>query len=150
MEHVFQKEVQYTNDYGEHYLTITRYQQYVYAKWKGHVSTKEVITAATAFLEDLRQHHCPRLLNDKSEVTGDWQEANDWLEYDWLPKAYEAGLRCIAHIYSLSMFSQLAAIDLRQRISPPLKMKNFTEFDSAFTWIQNCRTEDEQAPLPEL
>ncbi|NEM98148.1 hypothetical protein [Pontibacter burrus] len=48
------------------------------------------------------------------------------------------------------MFNQLAAVDLRQRISPPLKMKNFAEIESALTWIQDCNTEDEQAPLPEL
>ncbi|NEM98149.1 hypothetical protein [Pontibacter burrus] len=62
MEHVFQEKVRYTNDHDEHYLAISHHKQYqyVYAKWEGHVSPKEVITAATTFLEDLRQHHCPR------------------------------------------------------------------------------------------
>ena len=116
------------------------------AKWHGHVTADEVIEAASGYLAYLQQYPCSKLLNDKSNVTGDWQDANDWLEYDWLPKAYDAGLRCMAHIYSLSMFSQLSALDLQQRVVPPLQMKNFTDFDTALNWVLHC--ENNEKPLP--
>lgn len=128
------------NAQGEHFLTLTRRDKYVYAKWEGHITSDDVIKAALRFLEYIQEYPCSKLLNDKSEVTGDWQDANDWLEYDWLPKAYDAGLRCLAHIYSYSMFSQLAARELRERITPPMLMKNFMDFDAAEKWVLECKT----------
>jgi len=134
------------NAQGEHFLTLSRRPEYVYAKWKGHISADEVIKAAKTFLEYIKEQPCAKLLNDKSEVTGDWQDANDYLEYEWLPAVYKAGLRCMAHIYSYSMFSQLSARDLRDRVDPPLLMKNFMDFDAAETWLIKCRT---TCPLPQ-
>ncbi|MEJ8756107.1 hypothetical protein WG947_03805 [Pontibacter sp. H259] len=128
------------NDQGEKYVTFSQRPDYIFAKWKGHITADDVINAAKSFLAFIKEHPCGKFLNDKSEVTGDWQDANDWLEYEWMPAVYKAGLRCMAHIYSYSMFSQLSARDLRARIDPPLLMKNFMEFDAAETWLHNCRT----------
>lgn len=135
-------EINIANAQGEHYLTITQLSSYTYAKWNGHVTSDDVIKAAKIYLKYIQEHPCSRLLNDKSDVTGDWQEANDWLEFDWLPAVYKAGLRCLAHVYSLSMFSQLSARDLRDRVMPPLLMKNFVDFESAEKWVLNCNPQN--------
>jgi len=71
-------------------------------------------------------------------VTGDWQDVNDWIQFEWLPKATEAGLRCFAHVYSQNMFSRLSARDLFMRVSPQLQMQNFYEREAAETWIMQC------------
>lgn len=133
-------QVKVVNAQGEHFLTITQREQYVYAKWKGHISADEVVKGAKTFLEFLYSHPNQKLLNDKSDVTGDWQDANDWIEFDWLPKIYAAGLRCLAHIYSYSLFSQLSANDLQKRIEPLFPMKNFMDFDAAEEWLNTCDT----------
>ena len=133
-------QVKVVNAQGEHFLTLIQREQYVYAKWEGHITADDVIKAAKTFLEFMQEHPTQKLLNDKSNVTGDWQDANDWLQFDWLPKVYAAGLRCIAHVYSYSMFSQLAANDLQKRIKPLFPMKNFINFDTAEEWVLNCDT----------
>ncbi|MBR0569203.1 hypothetical protein KB205_01165 [Microvirga sp. STS03] len=126
------------NRQGESYLTITWHRHYTLAKWHNHIVADDVIKGAKAFLDFIREHPCPKLLNDKSEATGDWLEANDWLEFEWLPAVYKAGLRCMAHVYSHSMFSQLSARDLRGRVAPPLHMKNFLDFRTAEKWVLSC------------
>lgn len=120
---------------GEAYVTIQRKQDYIEAKWQGHITADNVVCAAQAFLELIRKEPCTKLLNDKSEVTGDWQEANDWLQFEWLPQVLQAGLRYIAHVYSFSMFSRLAARELQERISPRLSMKNFSVRHEAEDWL---------------
>lgn len=120
---------------GDLYVTIQRKQDYIEAKWQGHITADDVVCAAQAFLELLREDPCSKLLNDKSEVTGDWQEANDWLQFEWLPQVLGAGLRYMAHVYSFSMFSKLAARDLEERITPQLSMKNFYERRLAVEWL---------------
>ena len=129
------------NQQGNVYATISWHQHYIYVKWQGHITSDDVIAAAKAYLKLIEQHPCAKLFNDKSEVTGDWLDANDWLEFDWMPKVYKAGLRCMAHIYSNSMFSQLSAQDFSSRVVPPLQMATFTDFTTAEQWLLACNPE---------
>lgn len=130
---------------GEVYVTIQQKQEYIEAKWTGHITAGNVVCAAQAYLELLRSSGCPKLMNDKSDVTGDWQEANDWLQFEWMPKAIEAGLRCMAHVYSHNMFSRLSARELLTRLSPDLCMQNFYEREAAEIWLAGC---DPSGPAP--
>ena len=120
---------------GDVYVTIQRKQDYIEAKWQGHITADNVVCAAQAFLEVLRKDPCAKFLNDKSEVTGEWQDANVWLQFEWLPQVLRAGLRYMAHVYSISMFSRLAARELEERITPQLSMKNFYERRLAEEWL---------------
>ncbi|WP_245539662.1 hypothetical protein [Pontibacter roseus] len=132
------KPVELRDMLGNVYLTLLSKKDYLEAKWTGHITADDVVSAAQVHLELLRNGCHPKLLNDKSEVTGDWQDANDWLEFEWLPKAFASGLRCMAHVFSENMFSRLAAIDLQKRITPELCMENFNEREAAETWLINC------------
>ncbi|MBF9253966.1 hypothetical protein I2I11_11740 [Pontibacter sp. 172403-2] len=108
------------------------------AKWAGHITADDVVTAAKLAIKLLQKTPCHALLNDKGDVTGDWTEANDWLEFEWLPLVMQAGLRCMAHIYSDNMFSRLSARDLQQRITPTLQMQNFNDRLHAEMWLAQC------------
>ncbi|GAB3820570.1 hypothetical protein [Pontibacter rugosus] len=137
---------------GEVFVTLLQHDNYIEAKWTGHITANDVITACKAYLEVIQRHPCPGMLNNKSEVTGDWAEANDWIEFEWLPKAMYAGLRCLAHIYSSNMFSRLSARDLYLRVTPRLQMKNFMDHDTAIHWIQThlTSTGEETQPAPQV
>jgi hypothetical protein len=124
---------------GDVFLILQRKKEYIEAKWYGHITADDVITAAKAYLAVIQAQPCPKLLNDKSEVTGDWQEVNDWLEFDWFPKVSAAGLRCIAHVLSSNMFSRLSARDLSMRVAPPLQMATFNGRKSAEEWLAQNR-----------
>ncbi|MFD2245846.1 STAS/SEC14 domain-containing protein [Pontibacter ruber] len=124
---------------GDVFVTLQQKKDYIEAKWHGHITADDVVTAAKAYLELIQAHPCPKLLNDKTEVTGDWEEANDWLEFEWLPKVTAAGLRYFAHVFSENMFSRLSARDLAMRISPPLQMSAFEDRKAAESWLAECR-----------
>ncbi|WP_347158142.1 hypothetical protein [Pontibacter chitinilyticus] len=123
---------------GDSFVAFEKHDSWIEAKWAGHIVADDVVTAAKLLLQLLQKVPCYGLLNDKSEVTGDWQEANDWLEFEWLPQVLQAGLRCIAHVYSENMFSRLSARDLQQRLMPSLQMQNFSDHAHAMSWLQNC------------
>ncbi|MBD1396902.1 hypothetical protein H9Q13_06975 [Pontibacter sp. JH31] len=120
---------------GDVYVTIQQKEDYIEALWSGHITADDVVSAALAYLELVRRTGCPKLLNDKSAITGDWDEANDWLQFEWLPKVMAAGLRYMAHVYSQNMFSRLAARELQERISPKFCMSNFQERQAAERWL---------------
>ena len=140
--------IQLKNSLGDIYITITTTDNYIEAKWRGYVTADDVITAATNYLSYLQANPCDKLLNDKSDVTGDWIDANPWLEFEWLPLAVKAGLRCITHVYSSDMFSQLSARDLYLRLSPTLHTKTFTDREQAIIWLLACNTSISPASKP--
>lgn len=131
-----------TQQSGEVFLTMLLKPGYIEAKWNGHITAGDVVTASKAYLELIQEHPCPRLLNDKQNVTGDWTDANDWLEFEWMPQVVRAGMRCMAHVYSNNMFSRLSARDLYLRVTPRLQMSNFCDYDSAREWLLGCPSED--------
>ena len=127
------------HEQGDVFLMFTAKREYIEAKWFGHITANDVITAAKVYLELLKKYPNPRLLNDKTDVSGDWVDANDWLEFEWLPKAIDAGLRCFAHVYSPDLFSTLSSRDLYLRVIPDIQMENFLTRREAEVWIRNCR-----------
>lgn len=130
--------IQLRNSCGEIFISLIRNDNYIEAKWQGYITAEDVVAAASTYLSYIQLAPCPRLLNNKSDVSGDWIDANSWLEYEWLPQVVEAGLRCITHVYSSDMFSQLAVRDLYFRISPFLQIETFTDREQAINWLLTC------------
>lgn len=123
---------------GDLFVTFTHSQDYIEAKWTGHINADDVILTANLYLKLLLKTPSAKLLNDKSDVSGDWDDANDWLEFEWLPKALQSGLRCMAHVYSNNMFSILSARDMHQRLAPNVFIEKFNDRARAEAWLRAC------------
>jgi hypothetical protein len=135
---VWPEPLEVAHESGDVFVTFLLHTDYIEARWSGHITADDVITASKVYLVLLQDHPCSKLFNDKSNVTGDWQEANDWLEFEWMPKVLEAGLRCMAHVYSQNMFSRLSAHDMHHRFTSVLQMQNFYERAAAIHWLEQC------------
>lgn len=123
---------------GDVYFTLQQENDYTLAKWYGNITADDVVKASRTFLHFQKIYPCSKLLNDKSESTGDWQEANDWLEFEWVPAAVAAGLRCMAHIYSQSMITNFSEHDFLARPAPHLQLAEFTDLATAVKWLEQC------------
>ena len=136
---------------GDLFVTFIQNTNFIEAEWSGHITADDVVRAAQVYLALLQKTPVGGLLNNKAEASGDWVEANDWLEFEWLPKAVRAGLSCLAHIYSNNMFSMLSARDLLSRLSPRVRLSTFCEHDEAVSWLNSCLTamDGETLPLPQ-
>lgn len=120
---------------GDVFLTISLRQDCIEARWSGHVTADNIVTAANLYLALLQKTPATKLLNDKTDATGDWTEANDWLEFEWLPLAMKAGLNAIAYVYSDNMFSRLSSRDMIQRLKPSIWIKDFNDAALAQEWL---------------
>lgn len=132
--------IQLKNALGDVFISLIQHEHFIEAKWQGHLTADDVITAGTAYLAFLKKNPCPKLLNDKSDVSGDWTDADAWLEFEWLPQIIDAGLRCITHVYSDDMLSLISERDLYKMASPLLKMENFSDRDQAVNWLLSCNS----------
>ncbi|GAB3820573.1 hypothetical protein [Pontibacter rugosus] len=130
--------VELFNSQGNVFITLFQKKDFLVAKWHGHITSEDVIIAATAYEQLISQHSCAKLLNDKSDITGEWDDANDFLEFDWIPAVIDAGLLCMAHVYSQNMLSCSSEYELFLRAAPQLQVANFTELALAEQWLANC------------
>ncbi|WP_240675983.1 hypothetical protein [Botryobacter ruber] len=124
-----------THTAGDVFLTLRAENGFLEAKWTGHISAADVIKAAQVSIPILQAMHYQGLLNDKSEVSGEWYEANDWLQYEWMPKAVKAGLKYLAYVYSSNMLSLYSFRDFRSRIPPELQLRTFHTRTAAKVWL---------------
>jgi hypothetical protein len=111
-------------------------QQLLYVRWTGNITGPEVIRVATAAGPIQQKYHCPLLLNDKTDATGDWSDALPWLEYDWLPAAIEAGLRAFAYVFSPDMQNQIISIEFAEHVGRYLPIQLFYDVNSALEWLR--------------
>ena len=88
------------------------------------------------YVEMLRTEPCPKLLNDHTELTGGFTEANSWIEQVWTPLILDAGLRYFAQVLSPDIFGQLATQNLRMRIGEVFEMQMFGSLESAKNWLR--------------
>ncbi|RNI31040.1 hypothetical protein [Rufibacter latericius] len=106
-----------------------------YIKWSGHIHPDDVVAVAKMYLDLQQQKRCSKLLNDKSDVTGEWEDANDWLQFEWMPQATEMGLQFLAMVLSRDMHDLTTAQDLQRRISPNCQVALFNDISSAMHWL---------------
>ncbi|AKQ47661.1 hypothetical protein TH63_11605 [Rufibacter radiotolerans] len=109
----------------------------IYIKWEGHISAENVVEVAEKYLTLQRVMRCPKLLNDKRDVTGDWEEANDWLQYEWLPQVLETGLQYFAFVLPRDLHDLATAQDLERRLANTIKVGLFYDAGTAEQWLDS-------------
>ncbi|WP_375434741.1 hypothetical protein [uncultured Hymenobacter sp.] len=111
-------------------------EQLLYVQWFGNLTAESVVTGARAALQTQEKLRFPLLLNDKHDATGDWSEALEWLEFEWLPQAHTLGLRAFAYVFAPDLSNQLASLDFVARSSQLLSIQVFYDTATARTWLQ--------------
>ncbi|MGB3587243.1 MAG: hypothetical protein WBA23_11915, partial [Tunicatimonas sp.] len=102
------------NKLGQEYFTSVYDEEngWVYNEWKGDVTVDEVIEACKVSLEFIEKQQPEKILNDNSQLTGSWDEANEWIAQNWMPRALASGLKRFAHVMSSDVFGALSAEEL--------------------------------------
>jgi hypothetical protein len=125
------------NKLGEVYFTSSfdDANGWVYNEWKGEVTVDEVIEACVVSIEYLEEQKSPKILNDNSQLKGSWDEANEWIAQNWMPRALAAGLKKFAHITSPDVFGALSAEELVTQ-AKDFEMRIFNNRAEAKAWLK--------------
>jgi PAS domain S-box-containing protein len=128
--------------HGGHYykdsnVTIIYNKAYnrIDADWTGFQSLESIQRGCLHIQDMLVKNNVYKILNDNSNVLGNWSEAADWAAQEWLPAIAKAGLRYFAWVYSSSAFSRLSARKSVSMLPANIIMRFFTDTASAETWI---------------
>ena len=110
----------------------------VEAEWYGFTTKLDLQKALVAGLELHEQTRCPYRLNDNTAFSGPWADAVEWLGEVWLPRAYSAGVRYLAHIARPNSFGEAAGEALQMgKIGATIEVKLFSAKDEAMQWLKS-------------
>lgn len=109
--------------------------------WKGYASPDSVKEWGEAYLQLMKKHHCPYLLNDDRNSTGPWTKSIEWLENYLVPNLMKEGLRFYAHIVSENVFSSLSASELENKLTDAFIMKTFLTVEKGNEWLKEMRSQ---------
>ena len=126
---------------GSTYLTVerNRAENWIHAQWYGPQTLGSIMDGGLTYVDMLRAEPCPKLLNDHRELTGNFTEANPWIEQVWTPLILDAGLRYFAQVLSPDIFGQLAIENLQLRIGEVFEMRMFASLEAAQQWLRSQR-----------
>lgn len=105
--------------------------------WTGYQNFKSVQDGCLIMLDLVKKNQVAVILNDNTEVRGNWSEASDWVSTECLPALAEAGVQYLAWIYSPSSFSQLAADKSAAPLKSTINIQFFKEKTAAISWLDS-------------
>ena len=112
----------------------------LYVRWHGNLTAAEVIKGVMEGTQWLEKYHVTRVLNDKSDATGDWSEALPWLQYEWLPQAVAAGLKAVAYILPPVLEAQIVSQKFVEAVRDQIHIALFTNETEAWHWLEAQET----------
>ncbi|WP_299822439.1 hypothetical protein [uncultured Pontibacter sp.] len=118
----------------------------IVAEWYGTASQQDLGKALIAGLEMHEHTHCAYRLNDNTNFSGPWAESVAWLEQVWLPRAYEAGIRYLAHVARPNSFGETAGeVMMMGKIGATIEVRIFQDKAGALNWLK-AKQETSQRP----
>jgi PAS domain S-box-containing protein len=125
------------NFYADRHITI-RFDgdhRLLDVDWTGFQDLASVQSGCAVILDYLKRHQVDRIVNNNSNVRGNWADAVEWVGSVWFPTMEQAGLKYFAHIFSPSTFSQLAAKKSIDIMAGIITTQYFTDIAQAREWI---------------
>jgi hypothetical protein len=134
--------IEVKNDLGKVFYEASYDQSndWVLSDWTGYVTTEEVKKAANAGLELFQSYggKCKKMLKSNEKLQGSWDEANEWIANDWMPRALGGGLKYFAHVVSPDIFAQMSAESLEQNFKEAgFTMRTFGSMADAQNWLRS-------------
>ncbi|MGD1894998.1 MAG: STAS/SEC14 domain-containing protein [Cyclobacteriaceae bacterium] len=109
---------------------------WLYTRWVGEVTVEEVKEGGEKMLEQVQLRSCSKVLNDNRDLTGSWDEANDWIQESWMPRMVAAGVTKFAHMISPDIFAALSVEEMATRVSG-FEMRIFEDEEEAKAWLKS-------------
>ncbi|MEJ8802416.1 hypothetical protein [Pontibacter sp. H249] len=109
---------------------------WIYVNWRGYQNYESVKAGCEKMLELMKINACFKILNDNTQVEGQWSAAAKWGGDVWFPAMREAGLKWFAWVYSPSMLSRLSTDKMIRHTINPNYIEIFDDIDLAEAWLR--------------
>lgn len=120
----------------------------VAADWHGTATQQDLRNAVVIGLEVHERTRCPYRLNDNTAFSGPWADSVAWLEQEWLPRAYAAGIRYLAQVARAGSFGEQAGEAMfHGKIGSQIEVALFPDRPAAVEWLTQKQALARTSPL---
>lgn len=109
---------------------------WIYVNWRGYQNYESVLAGCEKIQELMNATACYRILNDNTQVEGQWSAAAKWVAETWFPALRQNGLQYFAWVYSSSMLSRLSADKTIKHANQPTYIHTFDDIEAAQDWLR--------------
>jgi ferredoxin-NADP reductase len=106
--------------------------------WDGYATSFQFREGTEYMLSMLKQHNARKVLADIKDMTIIGREDQNYVQFNFLPRAIAEGFRAIALVKPVSYFNAVAIETISYRVKQTVvQMRVFDDLDSAKEWLRN-------------
>jgi hypothetical protein len=106
--------------------------------WKRYVTSLQLRFVHEKLLEMIIKHGAHKVLGDDTELSVIHPRDQDWILTDWMPRAFQAGLKAAASKRPSGYFGRLSTTRIQAQ-ADELMHQAFDDIGSARDWLIRCK-----------
>lgn len=119
-----------------YYISFDAEANYVLMDWDGYATSNEFKEGTEYMLQLLKENNASKVLADIKDMTIIGREDQSYVQFDFLPRAIDAGFRAIAIVRPVSYFNAVAIETLSYRVMETVvQMRVFDDIEQARKWL---------------
>jgi hypothetical protein len=116
-------------------LSYIQADQWIYAEWIGEQTLETVIYNCKQITDAVKKYACTKVLNDNRRLSGNWVNAIDWVEKEWIPNLFIGGCEYFAWVQSECLRSQASVQETVKLNFRNIKVLIFDDIEAAKAWL---------------
>lgn len=118
---------------------------YVRMDWDGYATSAQFKEGTELMLKTLKQHGATKVLADVKDMTIIGREDQNYVQFNFLPRAIDGGFRAIALIRPVSYFNAVAVETMSYRVKQTVvQMRIFDNEEDAIAWLDTIDNDSEK------
>ena len=110
--------------------------KYVFMDWDGYATSAQFREGTEYMLQLLKQNNSSKVLADIKDMTIIGREDQNYVQFNFLPRAIDAGFRAIAIVRPVNHFNAVAIETISYRVNKTVvQMRVFDDIEEARKWL---------------
>jgi hypothetical protein len=109
----------------------------LFVEWKGYATSAQIRFIYECLIGLIERNRVSKVLGDDTALVAVSSEDQDWIIWDWLPRAIAAALRFAASKNPKGYYGRTSVNRIQQIISQKLKIRSFDKLADARAWLRD-------------
>jgi hypothetical protein len=109
----------------------------IFVNWKGYATSAQIRFVHECLVGLIGRHGVSKILGDDTALVSIDNEDQEWIIWDWIPRAIAAGLRVVASKKPNGFFGRMSVDRIQAVISPKLRIRSFDNLSDARAWLRH-------------
>jgi hypothetical protein len=109
----------------------------IFVQWKGYATSAQIRFIHECLIGFIERDRVSRILGDDSALVAVTTEDQEWIIWDWTPRAIAAGLRFVASKTPNGYYGRTSVHRIQAVISPKIMAKSFDNLADARAWLRH-------------